>query len=204
MKAPYKRRARWMVGFTVAMLFNLFISAQAQNSEQQQTAPDTTQTQINQVDQMLGPLNLTPDQTEKIRLIYADLEDQRQAANFRLRLAQRALTQTIESAHPDERLIEQRSKEFSEAQANLVRLRSLRQARIWQVLRPDQRLKLRELQQINQANIRRRNQRLQQDGNQQLPRNALRPRQGGLQRNSNANAPLTPKQRRIMRQQQRP
>jgi Spy/CpxP family protein refolding chaperone len=90
-------------------------------------------------------------------------------------------------------LISQRSKEVADAQANTIRLRSLTEARILQVLTPEQRIKLRELRQ--QAMLRR-------NGNQQIPR-ALQRRPNALQRNQNPNV-LTPRQqRRLIQQQQR-
>jgi Spy/CpxP family protein refolding chaperone len=177
----------------VALLVTLSISIAAQNTQQQQNAGDAGLTQTNQADQMLGPLNLTQDQIQRIRSINAELREERQAAGMRLRLAQRALTEAIQSSTPDETLISQRSKEVADAQANTIRLRSLTEARILQVLTPEQRIKLRELRQ--QAMLRR-------NGNQQIPR-ALQRRPNALQRNQNQNV-LTPRQqRRLIQQQQR-
>jgi len=178
----------------VALLFTLTISIAAQSTQQQQNAGDAgLPTQTTQADQMLGPLNLTQDQIQRIRSINAELREERQAAGMRLRLAQRALTEAIQSSTPDEMLISQRSKEVADAQANTIRLRSLTEARILQVLTPEQRIKLRELRQ--QAMLRR-------NGNQQIPR-ALQRRPNALQRNQNPNV-LTPRQqRRLIQQQQR-
>ena len=178
----------------VALLFTLSISIAAQSTQQQQNAGDAgLPTQTTQADQMLGPLNLTQDQIQRIRSINAELREERQAAGMRLRLAQRALTEAIQSSTPDEMLISQRSKEVADAQANTIRLRSLTEARILQVLTPEQRIKLRELRQ--QAMLRR-------NGNQQIPR-ALQRRPNALQRNQNPNV-LTPRQqRRLIQQQQR-
>ena len=176
------------------VLFALSISVRAQTPQTQQPLPDTIQQQqqqVNQIDQMLGPLNLTSDQVRSIREINAELREERQAANFRLRMAQRALTEAIQAPKPDEALIEQRSKELADAQANTIRLRSLTEARILQVLTPEQRLKLRQMR--AQLQMQRRNQQnqriLRRDGN------ALRP---------NQNRSLTPRQQRTLRQQQRP
>lgn len=171
-------------------------SLRAQTPEPQQTTDVVQQQrrQMNQIEQMLRPLNITPDQEQRIQAIYAELADERQGATRRLRLAHRALSEAIQSPTPDEALIEQRSKEVADAQATTIRLRSLTEARILQVLTQEQRVKLRQLQ--AQAQTQRRN--------QQNPRglgrgqNALRPNQ--------TTAPLTPRQRRLMRQpqQQRP
>ena len=144
--------------------------------------------QMNQIDQMLRPLNITPDQEERIQAIYDEMAEERQAATRRLRLAHRALSEAIQSPTPNEALIEQRSKEVSDAQATTIRLRSLTEARILQILTQEQRMKLRLLR--AQAQMQRRNQQNQRGlGRGQ---NALRPNQ--------PSAPLTPRQRRLMRQ----
>jgi len=179
-----------------ALLLTVSAGSKAQTPPQPSGDAGQVQAQTNQAEQMLGSLNLTPDQIQKIRGINAELREERQAANFRLRMAQRALTEAIQSPTPDEALIAQRSKEVADAQANTIRLRSLTEARVLQVLTPEQRVRLRELRQ--QAMLRR-------GGNQQqLPR-ILNRRQNALQRNQNPNAPLNPRQqRRLMRQQQQP
>jgi Spy/CpxP family protein refolding chaperone len=167
-------------------------SLRAQTPQPQQTTDvvQQQQRQTNQIEQMLRPLNITPDQEQRIQAIYAETADERQAANRRLRLAHRALSEAIQSQNPDEALIEQRSKEVADAQATTIRLRSLTEARILQVLTQEQRVKLRQLRQ--QAMMQRRN--------QQNPRILGR---GGnaLRQNQNRNAP-TQRQRRLMRQQQ--
>jgi len=96
-------------------------------------------------------LGLTQDQVQKIRLINADFKDQRQQATLRLRQARRALAEAVESPTPDETLISQRSRELAEAQATTIRLRSLTEARILQVLTPEQRARIREIRQRNQG-----------------------------------------------------
>src|SRR5437660_5921323 len=171
----------------------LVVQAQTQNP---QTPTDATQTQnqaqTNQANPIpdLGPLNLTPDQVQKIKVIYADTKDQRQAVNLRVRQAQRSLAEAIESSTPNETLIEQRSRELADARADAARLRSLTEARILQVLTPEQRAKLREIREHNQA--------IRRGGNQQIPRNGLN------QRNANTPGPLRPNQRKLMRQQPKP
>jgi Spy/CpxP family protein refolding chaperone len=156
-------------------------------------AQTQTQTQTTQIPDF-GPLNLTPDQIQRIRAINAELKDQRQAAIQHLRQAQRALTEAIESPTPNEALIEQRSHEVADAQAATIRLRSLTEARILQVLTPEQRVRLREMRQRNQA--------LRRGGNQQFPRNGANRRQDGLRGNNNSLTPM--QQRRLMRQQRNP
>jgi len=111
-----------------------------------------------------------------------------------VRQAQRRLTEAVESPSPDESLIAQRSREVAAAQANTIRLRSVTEARILQVLTPEQRTKLREMRQRNMA--------LRRD-RQQGVGNGLNQRQQGLQQRDPNNSLLTPPQRRALRQQQR-
>jgi len=142
----------------------------------------------------LRRLDLKPDQIQKIRAIMQELKDERQAANLKLRQAQRALTEAIESPSPDEALIAQRSREVAAAQANPIRLRSVSEARILQVLTPEQRTRLQEMRQQNMA--------LRRERQQGAP-NGLNRRQQGLQQRDPNNPLLTPAQRRALRQQQR-
>jgi Spy/CpxP family protein refolding chaperone len=156
-----------------------------------------TQSQVNQatIQDVFGQLNLTPEQVQKIRGINFELKDQRQTANQRLRLAQRALTAAVEAPTPSEALIDQRSRDVADAQSSVIRLRSLTEARVLQVLTPEQRVRLREIRQRNQA--------LRRDAGQPRPGNVLRPRQQGLQRNGNAQTGPAPNQRRLIKRQQK-
>ena len=181
-------------GLSLTILLLLIGAGTITRAQTAQNPPDPaqtqTQTQTNQIPDF-GPLNLTPDQIQRIRSINAELKDQRQAAIQHLRQAQHALTEAIESPTPNEALIDQRSHEVADAQAATIRLRSLTEARILQVLTPEQRVRLREMRQRNQA--------LRRGGNQQFPRNGANRRQDGVRGNSNSLTPM--QQRRLMRQQ---
>jgi len=177
------------------MAATLIIFGSTASAQTTQTQTETQQqSQSTQVDTPpdFRFLDLTQDQIQKIRAINRELKDQRQTAGQRLRQAQRALAEAVESPTPDEALISQRSHEVAEAQSNTIRLRSLTEARILQVLSPEQRVKLREMRQQNLAR-RRAN---QQSGNGAGGQQGLR--QGGNTQT------LTPQQRRILRRQQRP
>jgi Spy/CpxP family protein refolding chaperone len=175
----------------------LIVSSSMVSAQNTQTQTDPTQQQA-QTSQVNAPpdfrfLDLSQDQIQKIRGINAELKDQRQAAGMRLRQAQRALAEAVESPTPDETLISQRSRDVAEAQANTIRLRSLTEARILQVLTPEQRVKLREMRQQNMARRR---------ANQQQGNGAGR--QQGLQRGANTQGLTPQQQRRLLRRQQRP
>jgi Spy/CpxP family protein refolding chaperone len=200
MNRATKIRGGWILFSLILLLAIVGVQGTAQTAPQNPAEPARTQTQTpaNQAGQLpdFAELNLSPDQIQKIRVINADVKDQRQAAGMKLRQAQRALAEAVESTTPNEALIEQRSHELADAQATTIRLRSLTEARILQVLTPEQRLKLREMRQRNQA--------LRRDGNQpQLPGNDLRRRRQGLQRNANL-PPLRPNQRKLNRQTTKP
>jgi len=179
----------------------LLAQAQTQNPPAQTNPTGATQTQSQaQTNQAipipdLRPLNLTPDQVDKIKVIWADTKDQRQSVNLRVRQAQRSLAEAIESSTPNETEIEQHSRELADARADAARLRSLTEARILhEVLTPEQRVRLREMRQRAQADQRARNQ-------QGLPRNPPG-RQNGLPR-TNAPQTLKPNQRKAVKQQQK-
>lgn len=181
---------------TLSMAFFLlgtYVVASAQTTQEQNaTEPVPAPTQ-NQPANPFAGLDLKPDQIQKIRMINAELKDERQTAVLRLRQAQRALNEAVESTTPNESLIAQRSREVAEAQAHTIRLRSLTEARVLQVLTPEQRVRLREMQRRNMA---------ARSGRQQQTPNGL-DRREGLQRNAN-NPVLTPAQRRALRRQQKP
>lgn len=175
---------------TLLMLAGSAVNAQSNQEPTTALAQPQTQPAENAMSD-LRQLGLLPDQIQKIRTINLELKDQRQAAGMKLRQAKRALDEAVESPTPNEALIEQRSREVAEAQAGTIRLRSLTEARILQVLTPEQRMKLREIRQRNLA-LRQGRQQPGAGRNQQ-----------GLQGNANNNV-LTPAQRRALRRQQRP
>ena len=194
MKNETKLRSSRTILTVVLLLVGACLQARAQNPTTQNPV-EPAENRVNQASQIpnLRPLSLTPEQIQKIRDINADMNEQRQAANLKVRQANRALTEAVESPTPNQALIEQRSRELADAQVGIIRLRSLIEARVLQeVLTPEQRIRLREMRQRNQA--------LRRDGSQ-LPRNGLGRRPDGLQRNTNTPSPLTPRQRRLIRQQ---
>lgn len=184
--------SNWIFFAAILLLSVAGLEVRAQDpTPQNPINPVQAQTQTSQTPDF-AQLNLSPDQIQKIRAINAELKDQRQAAGMKLRQAQRALAEAVESPTPNETLIDQRSHELAEAQATTIRLRSLAESRILQVMTPEQRIRLREMRQQNQALRRQANQ-------QQLPGRVLRQRRQGLQRNANV-APVQPGQRKLQQQ----
>ena len=167
-----------------------FASTQAQTTTPQMQAQDTAATQTTQTPNLQTELGLTPDQIQKWRELNQDLGPQERAGTQKVRQAKRALADAMESPNPNEEVIKQRAKELADAQSAMTQLQALRQARVLQMLTPEQRVKLREIRQRNQA-LRRQ---------EQAP-NGLGQRQ---QLKRGGNTPLmTPAQRKAVRQQQK-
>lgn len=197
MKDLIKLLSKWISFAVLLLLAGANAQTNAQTAAPQQSQTDAAQVQATPANQTpdLGQLNLTPEQIQKWRAINSQFKQEQQAANQRLRQARRALAEAIESPASNDELIKQRAKEVSEAQGATNELAALRQARIHQMLTPEQRNKLREIRQ--QMAIRNPN-------NQQLPRNGMRPRRDGLPRNANGAAPLGPRQRGMIRPGRKP
>jgi Spy/CpxP family protein refolding chaperone len=176
----------------ISILACTLVSVQGQTPTPQPQAQDATQTQTTQAPNLQTELGLTPDQIQKWRALNQELRPQEIAGNLKVREAKRALAEAMEAPSPNEDQIKQRAKELADAQSAMTQLQALRQARVLQILTPEQRVKLREIKEKNLA-IKR--------ANQQQGLNGLNQRQQ-LKR---SNAPLlTPAQRRAIRRQQRP
>jgi Spy/CpxP family protein refolding chaperone len=90
-------------------------------------------------------LRLTPDQRQRIRLIFNESKDERQQTNRRLREANVALDQALDADPLDENVIEQRINELAAAQAAQTRMRIHTELRVRRELRADQLATLRRL-----------------------------------------------------------
>jgi Spy/CpxP family protein refolding chaperone len=184
-KAPHILLAAFLV------LAGAFASAQAQTPiTAQSETQDKPAAQPTPTPNLQEELNLTPDQIQKWRALNQELRPQEVAGTMRVKEARRALTEAMESPAPNEELIKQRAKELADAQSAMTQLNALRQARVLQILTPEQRVKLKEIRERNQA--------LKRQQQQQM--NGLNQRQQ-LKR---PNAPLIPPaQHKALKQQQK-
>ena len=170
--------------------------AQTQTPSPQSPPQGVAQSQTAQAPNLQTELSLRPEQIQKWRALNRELREQEVTGVQKVRQAKFALSEAMESPNPNEEVIKQRAKELADAQSAMTQLQALRQARVLQILDPEQRIKLREIQ----ATIRQQNQE-RRSGNQRFPGIQNR-RPNALQRNQNPNA-LTPRQqRRLMQQQQ--
>jgi Spy/CpxP family protein refolding chaperone len=108
---------------------------------------------------LLQYLNLTPEQIQQIRAINQETRLNVREANQRLRQARRALDMAVYAETPNQAEVEQRTREFTEAQAQAVKLRVNVEFRIRQILTSEQLVRFRELRQRAGQGLR---QRLQQ------------------------------------------
>jgi Spy/CpxP family protein refolding chaperone len=90
-------------------------------------------------------LRLTPDQRQRIRMIFDQNKDERQSINRRVREANVALDQALDAEPTDETVIDQRLNQLATAQAAQMRMRIQTELKIRRELRPEQLATLRRL-----------------------------------------------------------
>lgn len=90
-------------------------------------------------------LRLTPDQRQKIRMIFDENKDERQQANRALRQANVALDQVLDAETVDQELLERRISEVAVAQTAQLRMRIQTELKIRRELRPEQLTILRQM-----------------------------------------------------------
>lgn len=96
---------------------------------------------------VLQQIGLAPEQIRQIRRLNMERKPVMDAAQRRLRIANRDLDEAIYSDTSDEALIQERLKEAQLAQADLIRLRSMNEFAIRRILTPEQLTKFRDLRQ---------------------------------------------------------
>lgn len=109
-----------------AALFLLTATTQAQ------------ETPLPPVGDAINQLHLTPDQRQRIRMIFEENKTERQSTNRRLREANIALTQELDAEPIDENAIDQRVNELAAAQAAQMRMRIQIELKIRRELSPEQ------------------------------------------------------------------
>lgn len=90
-------------------------------------------------------LRLTPEQRQRVRMIFEENKNERQTINRRLREANVALDQALDAEPTDEAVIDQRLNELATAQAAQMRMRIYTELKIRRELRPEQLVILRRL-----------------------------------------------------------
>lgn len=108
---------------------------------------------------LIGRLNLTPDQIRQVREIRQQSAEEMRNTRQRMGRAQRALDEAIYADSVDEAVIEARAKDLASAQAAMARHRALTELRIRRVLTPEQLKVLRGIRQEAMDRGRQQNQR---------------------------------------------
>ena len=90
-------------------------------------------------------LHLAPEQRQRIRMIFEETKTERQQINRRLREANVALDQALDTEPTDQNLIDQRLNELAAAQTAQMRMRIQTELKIRRELRPEQLATLRQL-----------------------------------------------------------
>jgi Spy/CpxP family protein refolding chaperone len=90
-------------------------------------------------------LRLTPEQRQRVRMIFEENKNGRQSITRRVREANVALDQALDAEPTDENVIEQRINELAAAQAAQMRMRIHTELKIRRELRPEQLATLRRL-----------------------------------------------------------
>jgi Spy/CpxP family protein refolding chaperone len=168
-------RNRFLMIFSVVIL--LATVALGQAAQQPVAGPETMRPADGDP---IRQLNLTPNQREQIRAIRENNQNERAATAQKLREANRALEQALNSESPDEAIVQQRLKDVAEAQASQMRMRVLTEVRIRRVLTAEQRLLLQSLQQQAREN---RRQRMLSDPEEKMQRREERLRRAQERRN---------------------
>lgn len=142
-----------MLFFAIVALLTFTGSASAQDPMQPASDP-------------ILQLRLTPEQRQRVRLIFEEKKEERQATGRRLREASLALEQALDVEPVDDALIEKRISELAAAQAAQLRMRIQTELRIRRELLPEQlaiwrrlRLQLRDFAGAERPLDQRRNQR---------------------------------------------
>jgi Spy/CpxP family protein refolding chaperone len=182
MKRVILKRTSFSVMAFAVVVWSLAMFSNATSTIAQQMpngGPQMQRGQNGPPDDPIRQLDLTPDQIAKIRAIREGAKDERMATNQRLRQAQLALDDAIETENASETLIEQRARELAEAQVAATRMRAITELRIRRVMTPEQLAKLRTLrQQAQQFREDRRNpvpREIRREDRQQRRRDALQP-----------------------------
>jgi Spy/CpxP family protein refolding chaperone len=124
--------------------------AQDEPAARQQATP---QQQPARALKLMQRLNLSREQRQQLREIRSQSEPEVRAQTRSVRLARRALDEAIYADIIDDALVEQRAREFSTAQAALIRLRAATELKIRRVLTEEQLRLFRDLRQQEQRRL---------------------------------------------------
>ena len=130
--------------FAAFLIIFAFLSVEAQDEIPPNDAPVQNLKQPRRPN-LLAELDLTPEQIQQIRRVNAEKKPLMQAAQQKMREANRNLDQAIYADNADEAVIQARLKDVQLAQAEIFKIRSMTEYAVRKILTPEQLVKFREL-----------------------------------------------------------
>ncbi|HZS45108.1 MAG TPA: periplasmic heavy metal sensor [Blastocatellia bacterium] len=124
--------------------------AQKDGAPKQPNAPaNLNEAQLNRL--IISRLDLTQEQRQRIRQIQRSYQPLLKSANEDIQQKRRALYDALYSDTYDEAVVTQRTTEFADAQAAVIRLRFKQESEFRQVLTPDQVRQFRKMRDLVQT-----------------------------------------------------
>jgi len=140
-----------MLSPKLVLLFVILFAGVCVTAAQDNPTPDAGRPQVdgrkNEKPNFLRQLGLTPDQMQQIRRMNQARKPEMDRASMRLRMANRALDETIYADTVDDASFQARLRELQAAQADMARLRFTSELGVRKVLTPEQLSRFRELRQ---------------------------------------------------------
>jgi Spy/CpxP family protein refolding chaperone len=140
-----------MLSPKLVLLFVIVTGAVGVTVAQDNPPPDGSKPQVdgrkNEKPNFLRQLGLTPEQFQQIRRMNQARKPEMDRAAVRLRMANRALDETIYADTVDDAGFQARLRELQAAQADMARLRFTGELGVRKVLTPEQLARFRELRQ---------------------------------------------------------
>lgn len=107
--------------------------------------PPNAQFVQNRRPNLLQELNLTREQMQQLRQLYASLQKERQQAQRRFNQANKALDEAVYADELDENLVKERMNEVQQAHAELIKTRTLMDTSVRKILTKEQLVKFNRL-----------------------------------------------------------
>jgi Spy/CpxP family protein refolding chaperone len=137
-----KRLKLFLLAFSITLLIGV---GSAFGQDAPEKGSPTAQPQGEERPNLFAALGLTPEQFRQLRQINQERKPQMMAAQRRLRMANRDLDMAIYADVVNDDDVQARLKEFSDAQAEVARLRFTNELAVRKVLTNDQLIRFREL-----------------------------------------------------------
>lgn len=142
------------IGLVILLVLTFSAGLYAQDAKPEDTAPDRPNAGKPQDvrGNMIRQLGLSRLQLQQLRRINADRKPVMEAAQAKLRDANRALDDAIYADMPDEPTVLARLKDAQLAQADVIRIRTMNEFAVRQILTPEQLVRFRVMRERFEQN----------------------------------------------------